>query len=259
MKNDIIVSIIIPYFRKKFFFQKTIKSIINQSFKKYEIILIYDDYDLQELDFVKKVLTKVKKKKILINKKNLGAGISRNKGILASKGKFIAFCDADDIWKKNKLSLQLSFMKKNNLNFSHTSYSIINQDSKIVGKFIIKKKIDYQNLLASCDIGLSTVIISKKILKNDYFSNLNTKEDFQLWLKIIKKIYFIYGLKDDLSSWRVMKNSLSSSITQRITDSFRLYYKYEKFNFFISCFYVIRLAVFALLKKIKMYSISRQI
>ena len=63
MKNDIIVSIIIPYFRKKFFFQKTIKSIINQSFKKYEIILIYDDYDLQELDFVKKVLTKVKKKK----------------------------------------------------------------------------------------------------------------------------------------------------------------------------------------------------
>jgi teichuronic acid biosynthesis glycosyltransferase TuaG len=164
MKNDITVSIIIPYFRKKFFFQKTIRSIINQSFKEYEIILIYDDQDLQELDFVKKVLTKVKKKKILINKKNLGAGISRNKGILASKGKFIAFCDADDIWKKNKLSLQLSFMKKNNLNFSHTSYSIINQDSKIVGKFIIKKKIDYQNLLASCDIGLSTVIISKKIL-----------------------------------------------------------------------------------------------
>jgi len=256
MKNDITVSIIIPYFRKKFFFQKTIKSIINQSFKKYEIILIYDDQDLQELDFVKKVLTKVKKKKILINKKNLGAGISRNKGILASKGKFIAFCDADDIWKKNKLSLQLSFMKKNDLNFSHTSYSIVNQDSKIVGKFIIKKKIDYQNLLASCDIGLSTVIISKKILKNDYFSNLKTKEDFQLWLKIIKKIYFIYGLKDDLSSWRVMKNSLSSSITQRIADSFKLYYKYEKFNFFISCFYVIRLTFFALLKKIKMYSIS---
>jgi len=256
MKNDITVSIIIPYFRKKFFFQKTIKSIINQSFKKYEIILIYDDQDLQELDFVKKVLKKVKKKKILINKKNLGAGISRNKGILASKGKFIAFCDADDIWKKNKLSLQLSFMKKNDLNFSHTSYSIVNQDSKIVGKFIIKKKIDYQNLLASCDIGLSTVIISKKILKNDYFSNLKTKEDFQLWLKIIKKIYFIYGLKDDLSSWRVMKNSLSSSITQRIADSFKLYYKYEKFNFFISCFYVIRLTFFALLKKIKMYSIS---
>ena len=147
-------------------------------------------------------------------------------------------------------------MKKNDLNFSHTSYSIVNQDSKIVGKFIIKKKIDYQNLLASCDIGLSTVIISKKILKNDYFSNLKTKEDFQLWLKIIKKIYFIYGLKDDLSSWRVMKNSLSSSITQRIADSFKLYYKYEKFNFFISCFYVIRLTFFALLKKIKMYSIS---
>jgi len=257
MKNDITVSIIIPYFKKKLFFQKTIRSIINQNFKKYEIILIYDDQDLQELDFVKKVLKKVKRKKILINKKNLGVGISRNKGILASKGKFIAFCDADDVWKKNKLSLQLSFMKKNNLNFSHTSYSVINQDSQIVGKFIVKKKINYQNLLTSCDIGLSTVIVSKKILKKNYFSNLKTKEDFQLWLKIIKKIYFINGLKAELSSWRVMKNSLSSSIIQKIADSFRLYYKYEKFNILISCFYVIKLTFFALFKKIKMYSISR--
>ena len=254
MKN--LISVIVPFYKKRKYFIKTINSLKNQSYKNFEILVIYDDHDKSDLNFVKKTLKNIKKKKILINKKNLGAGISRNKGILASKGKFIAFCDADDIWKKNKLSLQLSFMKKNDLNFSHTSYSIVNQDSKIVGKFIIKKKIDYQNLLASCDIGLSTVIISKKILKNDYFSNLKTKEDFQLWLKIIKKIYFIYGLKDDLSSWRVMKNSLSSSITQRIADSFKLYYKYEKFNFFISCFYVIRLTFFALLKKIKMYSIS---
>jgi len=256
MKNDITVSIIIPYFKKKLFFQKTIRSIINQKFKKYEIILIYDDQNLKELDFVKKVLKKVKRKKILINKKNLGAGMSRNKGILVSKGKFIAFCDADDVWKKNKLSLQLLFMQKNNLNFSHTSYSIIDQNSKIVGKFMIKKKINYQNLLTSCDIGLSTVIVSKKILKNNNFSKLKTKEDFQLWLKIIKKIYFIYGLKSELSSWRVMKNSLSSSLIQKIEDSFRLYYRYEKFNILISCFYVIRLTFFALFKKIKMYSIS---
>ena len=256
MRDKILISIIIPYFKKKIFFQKTINSINSQDFKKFEIILIYDDNDLSELNYVKQVLKKVKNKIIIVNKKNLGAGISRNKGIQNAKRKFIAFCDADDVWKRNKLSSQLLFMKNNKLNFSHTNYSIINKHSKLVGKFKVKKVISYKELLSSCDIGLSTVIVSTKILKNNFFSKLKTKEDYQLWLKIIKKINFIYGLKKELSSWRSLKNSLSSSIIQKICDSFRLYYQYEKFNIFISCFYVIRLTFFALLKKIKMYSIS---
>ena len=127
MKKKNIISIIIPYFKKKTFFEKTIKSKSNQSYKNFEIILIYDDLDQNELSFVKKVLRKIKNKKILINKKNLGPGNSRNKGILKAKGNYIAFCDADDVWKKNKLLNQLNFMKENNLNFSHTSYSIIDK------------------------------------------------------------------------------------------------------------------------------------
>ena len=139
MKKKLFISIIIPYFKKKFFFEKTIKSINNQSYKNFEIILIYDDLNQNELLFVKKVLRKVKNKKILINEKNLGPGYSRNRGILTAKGDYVAFCDADDVWKKNKLLNQLNFMKKNKLSFSHTSYSIIDRYSKIIGEFRIKK------------------------------------------------------------------------------------------------------------------------
>ena len=78
-------------------------------------------------------------------------------------------------------------MKKNKLNFSHTSYSIIDRYSKIIGEFRIKKKLDYQNLLKSCDIGLSTVMISKKILLKNKFCSLKTKEDYELWLRLSKK------------------------------------------------------------------------
>ena len=63
MKKKIIISIIIPYYKKKIFFEKTIKSIINQSFKNFEIILIYDDLNQNELPFVKKMLKRIKKKK----------------------------------------------------------------------------------------------------------------------------------------------------------------------------------------------------
>ena len=96
MKKNII-SVIIPYFKKRIFFKETIRSIINQSYKNFEIILIYDDTNQNELKFVKDVLKKFRNKKILINKNNMGPGNSRNKGILKAKGDYIAFCDADDV------------------------------------------------------------------------------------------------------------------------------------------------------------------
>ena len=187
MKNYPLVSVIIPYHKKKLYFEKTISSILNQSYKNFEIILIYDDNNLDELDFLKKIEKKTKKIKLTINKKNLGPGLSRNKGIMLSKGSYIAFCDADDIWKKNKLNLQIKFMKKYNLSFSHTNYFVIDKKDKKVGKFKAKSKIEYQDLLKSCDIGLSTVIVKKNLLKKIYFANLKQKKIFVYGFKLLKK------------------------------------------------------------------------
>ena len=108
------VSIIIPYDRKKNFFLKTINSILKQSFKNYEIIIIYDDNKYNELIYIKNISKKFLKIKIIVNKKVLGPGLSRNKGVAISKGKYIAFCDADDLWNKDKLKLQIKFMEKIN-------------------------------------------------------------------------------------------------------------------------------------------------
>lgn len=249
------VSIIIPYHRKKIFFLKTINSILKQSFKNYEIIIIYDDNKYNELSYIKKISKKFSKIKIIVNKKVLGPGLSRNKGVALSKGKYIAFCDADDLWNKNKLKLQIKFMEKNKLNFSHTSYFVINDKDKKIGNFKIKDKINYKELLKSCDIGLSTVIIKRDILKNnDCFCKLKTKEDYRLWLQIIKTEKNLIGMKKYLTSWRSLKVSLSSSIIQRLIDAYRLFYKYEKYNAFTSLFYVIRLSYYAYLKKIKIYN-----
>tara|TARA_B100001057_G_scaffold153607_1_gene153702 strand:+ start:466 stop:1239 length:774 start_codon:yes stop_codon:yes gene_type:complete len=253
MKNLPLVSVVIPYHKKKFYFNKTINSILGQTYKKFEIILIYDDNNLNELEFLKKIKKKFKKIKLIINKKNLGPGLSRNKGILLSRGTYIAFCDADDIWKKNKLSLQIEFMIKYNLNFSHTNYFVIDKKEKKIGKFKAKPEIEYQDLLKSCDIGLSTVIVKRNLLKKNLFCKLQTKEDFYLWLQIIKNEKKIFSVNKYLSYWRYLENSLSSSIIQRLLDAFRLYYIYEKNNFFTSVYYVLRLSYYAFIKKINIY------
>ena len=88
-------------------------------------------------------------------------------GIDKAKGEYIAFIDADDVWKKNKLSQQLKFMIKNGVNCSHTSYEIIDKDDK---KLSLRKAVNFftiKSLIKSCDIGLSTVVIKSKIMNKN--------------------------------------------------------------------------------------------
>ena len=244
-----LVSIIIPYYKKKSFFKKTINSVLNQTYKNFEVILIYDDNNRSELLFVKKVLKKVKNKKIITNKKNVGVGISRNHGIQRSKGKFISFLDADDIWDKNKLKKQIKFMKTNNLNFSYSNYSIIDDKGVLLKKIKSPEAIKFKNLLFSCDIALSSVIVNSSLLKSEKFPNLKTKEDYLLWLKLSKKNIKMLGIGENLMFWRKTSNSLSSSIGQKLKDAFLVYNKYLKFNFLISLILIFCLSINSIIKR----------
>ena len=242
-----LISIILPYYKKKQFILKTIRSILAQSYKNFELIIIYDDINTEDYYYLKKNFSFDKRIKIIINSKNIGAGMSRNKGIRASKGQFIAFIDSDDIWDKRKLQTQLKFMKKFNYDVTHTAYYIINNYSK---KIALRKSKDlnFKYLLNSCDIGLSTVIINKKILKkNNFFSNFKTKEDYFFWLSITKNDNVIRYLEKPLTNWRITKDSLSSSITQKLADAFRVYSHFEK-NF-IMVFYRVFILIISFIKK----------
>ncbi len=239
--KNILISVIIPYYKKKNYIYSTLKSALNQSHKKIEVIIIYDDQDLSDFDYLKQIIKADKRVKIIINKKNQGVSISRNKGIKASKGKFITFLDADDIWNKNKLKFQLNFMRKNKCLISHTDYKIINSKNKILGYMGVKKRLSYNDLIFSCDIGLSTVMISKKLKSKALFPNMITKEDYILWLKLSKR-FNIYGIQKNLGSWRKSDPSLSY-FWQKIKDAFTLYSKYEKFNLFKSLFFVLLLSL----------------
>jgi len=248
------ISIIIPYHKKKFFFKETIRSINNQSYKNFEVIIIYDDTDKSELNYVKKIINNFKfRKKLIINNKIIGAGLSRNKGIKVSKGEYIAFCDADDLWNKDKLKIQLRFMKDEKILFSHSNYFIINHASKDIGSFKVPKNISYNQLIKSCDIGLSSVMISKLLIKKNLFSNLKTKEDYLLWIKLIRHLKNFKSINENLIYWRYLRNSLSSSSFQKIDDAFKLYRNHLNFSFLFSIFCTLRLSFYALIKKTIMY------
>ncbi|WP_075483202.1 glycosyltransferase family 2 protein [Candidatus Pelagibacter communis] len=248
-----LISVIIPYYKKKDFIKKTLLSVINQSYKNFEILLVYDDETKEDLSYIKNISKMDTRIKLIVNKKNLGAGMSRNKAIKFSKGEFLAFIDADDIWKKKKLEKQINFMIKKKAAISHTSYVIINNKNKILKVRKAKKISTHQNLLEDCDIGCSTVILKKKIIsKKIKFPNLKTKEDFVLWLNLSKK-YTIYGLDKKLTMWRNLDNSLSKNVSQKIFDGYKVYRNYMGFGIFKSIKYLYLLS-FNFLKKNYLYT-----
>ena len=141
-------------------------------------------------------------------------------------------------------------MRKYNIAISHTSYEILDINIKTRKKIKARSFVDQKKLLLSCDIGLSTVMMKKKIIsKNCKFQNLRTKEDFLLWLLILKRNIKIGGLEKNLTTWRKLNNSLSSSILQRLKDGFTIYNKYMKFNILKSIFYLFILSINSLKKK----------
>ncbi len=247
------ISVIMPYYKKSEFIFESINSILNQSFKTFEIIIIDDELSEDSL----KVLAKIEKLdsriKIFRNKKNLGAGQSRNNAINLCRGEYVAFCDCDDLWKPKKLERQIKFMREFDLNFCFTSYEIINNQNLRVGFREAKKNLSFKQLRNSCDIGLSTVIMKKDVF-NDYqfrFGKTKTKEDFILWLLLAKNGIEIFGIKECLVSWRKNSKSLSSSNIQKIIDGYSVYRNYLRYSRIKSLYFLIILSFNFMLKKIR--------
>ena len=243
-----LVSIIMTYYKKELFVEDSIKSILNQSYQNFEIILINDDIDNK--NFIESISSLDYRIKLTHNEKNLGAGESRNKAIGLTKGDYIAFCDCDDLWKKNKLELQLDFMREFNLDFSYTSYDIVDEDSNFIGMRKAPRDINFKKLRNSCDIGLSTVITKKNIYQNDkyQFPSLKTKEDYVLWLKLALNGVKMKGIQQNLASWRKNKDSLSSSTIQKLLDGYKVYRVYLGYGIVRSLFYLTILSINFILK-----------
>ncbi len=250
MSNQPSITVIIPYKNNLKYLFSALHSVFKQTYNNLRICIIYDNENKLDLFKLKIFLKKIRIKKlppikIEINKKNLGAGFSRNVGIKKSNTEYLAFLDADDRWKKNKLKEQIYFMERNNLLFSHTTYNIINSENEVISKRVAKSKIAFDELLKSCDIGLSTVMVKTNFLKknNYYFPKIKTKEDFVLWLKIIKDIKLIRGMKKTLTYYRKTNNSLSSDKFLSLVNGYKVYRNYMNFGRMRSVYFLILLSI----------------
>ena len=241
--NEPLVSIITPVYNAERFLSDTIKSVQNQTYKNWEILLIDDCSKDNSAQIIKEFQKYDNRIKYIKLKKNSGASVSRNEGIRNAKGRFIAFVDSDDIWKPEKLEVQVKYMLENNLGFTFTSYRYMKENGELTNKIAkAPSKINYNGLLKNTIIGCSTVVIDREIV--DYFEMplVRRGQDTATWLQILRKEKYAYGIEQDLVNYRLVGESLSSNKIIALKRTWNTYRNVEKLGLlkssYVFCFYV---------------------
>ena len=222
------IDIILPNFNSEKFIEKTIKSVINQTYHNWKLIIVDDFSNKRTVNILKKII-KNKKIKVFWLKKNKGAGFCRNYAITKSKSPYLAFIDSDDIWKKNKLKDQMSFMKRNNYTFTYTNYETFGK-KKI--KIINPSKLNFSEFIRNTSIATSTMMIKRSEIKNIKFTNTKICEDYFFKCKLLKKTKYAYCLKNYLTKYRIRDNSLQSSNLRNFYWIWKINKNLNNLNFF---------------------------
>ena len=220
------IDIILPNYNSSQFIIKTIKSILNQSYKNWKLIIVDDFSDKKTKNILKKI-SKKKKIKIFFLNKNYGAGFCRNFAIKKSNSPYLAFIDSDDIWEKDKLKKQISFMKKNNFSFSYTDYKTFGEKNRKVNS---PTKLNYYDFLRNTSIATSTMMIKRNVIGNIRFTNTKICEDFFFKCKLLKKTRYAFCLNEYLMNYRIRKNSLQSNNLRNFYWIWKINKEYNKLN-----------------------------
>jgi teichuronic acid biosynthesis glycosyltransferase TuaG len=234
-----LVSIITPVFNSEKYIGKAIESVLNQTYPSWEMILVDDMSTDRSMEIVGEYMQKDERIKLIKLSENSGAAVARNTALNASVGRFIAFLDSDDLWKPEKLEKQLAFMQKNDYAFTFTAYDLMDQDGNSLRKTIhMPDSIDYKGLLKNTIIGCLTVMLDRQQVGNFQMPNIRTRQDFALWLSILKKGYRAYALQEPLSIYRIVEGSISSNKFKAAKRNWFVYRKIEKLGLFYSswCF-----------------------
>lgn len=236
---NILVSIITPSYKSEKFIFQTIESVLSQTYQNWEMIIVDDISPDNANDIIEGYIKKDSRIKLLKLEENSGPAIARNRAIKEAKGRYISFLDADDLWNTDKLEKQINFMNDNNLAFTYSSYNLIDEYGKDLGTFTTKVNITYDSMLRTCSVGCLTAIYDTKKLGKIYMPLIRKRQDYGLWLKILKEIDTAKGILEPLATYRILKDSVSSNKLNAAHYQWKIYRKVEKLNIFESIYYFI--------------------
>lgn len=250
IKMEELVSIITPSFNSEKFISETIQSVLKQNYTNWEMIIVDDFSTDKTVEIVKELASKDKRIQLFELNKNSGTGIARNFGLGKSKGRYIAFLDADDLWKRDKLKIQIEFLITNNQFFTFSFYDCMDENGNSLHKTVTApKNLTYSQLFFSNFVGNLTGIYDSKYFGKIPISNIRKRQDWMMWLTILKKIKTAKPVPESLAIYRVRKDSISASKINLLKHNFLVYNQFHRFNKVVAAFCLIMFLIVQLFVK----------
>lgn len=242
-----LVSIVMPLYNCENYVTEAIQSVITQSYKNWELIVV-DDCSTDRSHLIVQDLTNDESRiKLHTMPQNSGVASVRNFATKKAIGQYIAFLDCDDVWLPEKLEKQISMMQRDKVFLSYSAYSTIDENSSVTGFFNVSKEVTYNDMLKSSTIGTLTMIYNVAELGKIYFKNIG-HEDYAMKLDLLKKIKFAQGITDVLASYRVTSYSLSRNKIKAARWQWKIYRDIEHLSLPKSIYYFINYAYYGLKK-----------
>lgn len=210
--NNEIVSVITPVYNVASVIGRTLDSMLMQNYKDLEIVLVDDCSKDNSAEIIAKYTAKYPNIVYHKHEKNGGAAVARNTALRLAKGRYVAFLDSDDLWCKDKLDKQLTFMKEKDAAICCTAMDCIDEEDKPINSVReVRESITYKLLLRNTMIATSTVIIDRNKTGDFQMPLRRGGQDYATWLMLMRNGIVCWGLNEVLSHYRVMSNSLSSN------------------------------------------------
>ncbi len=206
-----LVSIITPTYNSAVYISATIDCIIAQTYQNWELLITDDCSKDNTVEIVKEYIKKDSRIKLFVLEKNYGGGVSRNNSIEKAKGRYIAFCDSDDRWTPDKLSIQIAFMKEKDCAFSYGSYMLCDERDNELGINICLRKLTYTRILMDNFVGCLSAVYDTNKIGKVYMPTIRKRQDWGLWISVLKKCKVAYGIKKPIGYYRIRENSVSSN------------------------------------------------
>jgi len=236
--NSDLVSVISPAYNAEKYIGETIESVLNQTYKNWEMILVDDKSVDHTVQVIENYCNQDKRITLIRAKKNGGPALARNIALQHAQGRYISILDSDDLYMPQKIELQLNFMKSKEAGISFTAYRQISEQGDWIGAMVpAKAVVTYQDLLHETYIGCSTVMIDRQIVGDFKFQPVRN-EDYLLWLSLLKRGHQAFGFSLDLVRYRKPLISRSSNKLSSALGVWGIYRSHEKLGYYKSakCF-----------------------
>jgi glycosyltransferase involved in cell wall biosynthesis len=217
LSEETLVTVIIPFFNRIGLLERSIKSVLAQTYKNFELILI-NDGSTANIDKIKKLEQKDNRIKIIDLGSNKGVAYARNRGIDEAKGEFIAFLDSDDEFLPKKLETQVTYMQISKYDISHTSYICRNKEND---KTILSGKLQgivMPAIIVNCPIATPTVMTKTSFLLDNKFrfnESFHIGEDICFWLELLSENK-LFGIEKAFTIVNIGRETASTNLEKQI-------------------------------------------